>query len=129
MIDMNLNKVDFSFVEKSLSDKIGTPIKIYVSIGVNRHKEDIFKLESQELKTQMGIMASEYDTIRITDFGGDISNKDPENPYYWLLLNYTWTYTHNRGANGVQIASMWYYFATKSWVIRYTDGTQHSTIV
>jgi hypothetical protein len=121
MIDTNLNLVDFSYVEKSLSDKIGTPIKLYVSIGVNRHKEDIFKVQSQELKDKMGIMSSHYDTIKVTDFGGAFRT-DPAIPYYWLLLHYTWTYSHNRGSNGLELATLWYHFSTKTWTIKFADG-------
>lgn len=106
-----LKTVDFAEVEHLLQDWSGYKIQLKVEVVIGRHGDIRFKVESQELKDQAGVMANVYESLKITDFGGGFIE---DSQVYCLPLNFTFKYKVG-GSNGVELFRVWYIFQTKTW--------------
>lgn len=106
-----LQSIDFKQLETILSNKLGYPVSLTVTQSKDPNR---LRIESQELKDKAGIQSSIYETLKVSNFGGSLTEDKKE---YWLPLIFAFQYVDG-GSNCGKICTAWWNFDKAEWIVR-----------
>jgi len=110
-INEDIKTIDFNQLAKLISQKIGTSVKLKISIG---GRKDTIRIVSQDLKDKTGILSGFYREFQVDNFGGGYTT---DGKHYWMPVHFSWKY-QDGGTNGTSVEDYFWDFAKGKWIIK-----------
>lgn len=111
----NLSEVNIKALAETLSETTGYYISLVAEICTSKRFSDkqYINIESNELKQHTGIMASTYKTVKISNFGGGLTEDGND---YWMPIHFSFSY-FDGGSNGAKLATAYFNFEKQTWAV------------
>jgi hypothetical protein len=111
--DQLLESIDWTGMEKEVSERLGTPVKLKTKMEKGRNGGYV-DVESEELIKKAGIFQSVFNSVTINATNYGLSD---DKDFYSVILSLRWSHKEG-GTNGTTLVHGNYVFKDKAWKFR-----------